>query len=163
MIEKNSDVRHVAMTLNTEEALLCYIKFTNFAKQSGPVQCLFPSSQFFSQPCMALCCHTLRNLCTRGGIAHFYPHQFRSYIFNSWIEQGYGIDVASKWLGHRNPLITYQWYYYTPETATVPWAELIYPHKNPHSGTGTAGMRAVVEYVFKYMSSQVIPHTMIVR
>ena len=70
----------------------------------------------------------VKRACAREHIhgPHVHTHAFRRYVVQRLIEAGNSIDHVSKWIGHRNPKTTYEYYWHIQlrdlmDQMTVPW------------------------------------------
>lgn len=108
VLEKNSFVRHITLTAELREAVAQYVQ-----KAAGlrPEHLLFRNSRHPCVPYTSLCRHVCSTLSRRAGVRHVHPHQFRTYIVNTCVQNGNSIEMVSKWLGHQSVNITFKHYY----------------------------------------------------
>jgi integrase len=111
ILEKNSAVRQVRLTDQLRLALMSYIKSCAPKRLRQPGALLFHNARHPMVPYSSLCRHTCAVLCKRAGVHHVHPHQFRTYIVNTCIENGNSLEVVSKWLGHKSVSVTYRHYF----------------------------------------------------
>lgn len=104
--EKNSNKRLINLTDQTRLEIKDYI----LKEHSGKSPYLFFSSTSPLVPYRQGLRSMLAQLCKRAGVQHMYHHQWRQYITNTIVERGGGIELASKFLGHKDVRTTFQHY-----------------------------------------------------
>ena len=105
--EKGSVKRPVSLPDNTREALAVYVR----TEHSHVSPFLFYSSLSPLVPQPQIIRTILARLCRQAGLPIMHHHQWRQYITNSIVANGGGIELACKFLGHRNMQTTFKHYY----------------------------------------------------
>lgn len=85
--------------------------------------------------------HTSNHGCGLPSIHEFHPHQFRANTIRIFEKQGKGLEVGSKFLGHKNVTTTYRRYHHVDTEALA----LTMPLFLPREPAGTVQEKPDVE------------------
>lgn len=116
--EKNSQLRTITPIPDLRAALREYV----LKEHDQTSEYLFPGARRPGCPAPFGIRNVLGSVCHRAGLPRFTPHQFllgcikqrvhaprhRHYVVNTLMQRGNRLETVSKWLGHRNPVVTYR-------------------------------------------------------
>ena len=111
--EKNSDVRFVTPVADLRTSWDIYLRDEHPGREVSSF--LYPSRRtpMKASPCLVR--NVIVKLCRLCQLPRFHPHQFRAYIVTMAMAKGNRLEDVAKWMGHRQPCVTYRHYWITDE------------------------------------------------
>lgn len=106
VLEKGCVVRHCIPNQATRDAVRTQVEALD--PRTSPL--LFPPRRRPTVPRPTAVVGPLQAVLKRAGRAHVNPHQFRKYVINQLLAQGWGIEDVAKWIGHRDMSVTFNSY-----------------------------------------------------